>query len=133
MRLLGRCSFVRGLTARRPLVSGLFILLGLAGCAPKDTGGAFEGLPAATPIPEGSVLVQAISYRPQQLTVSPGGEVVWIFDEGGVAHTVTAEDGSFDSGRLTGGEFRRTFGEPGIFAYRCQVHAAMRGIVTVTG
>ncbi|MGH9023131.1 MAG: cupredoxin domain-containing protein, partial [Acidimicrobiia bacterium] len=114
------------------ILAGLIALL-LAACAPADTGGAFEGPPPSDPIPEGSVLVQAISYRPQELTVAPGREVVWIFEDGGVSHTVTAEDGSFTSGRLTTGEFRRTFERPGIIAYRCEVHAAMRGILTVAG
>jgi plastocyanin len=44
---------------------------------------------------------------------------------------VTADDGSFDSGRWTEGEFTRVFDQPGEFRYHCEVHARMKGTVVV--
>ena len=49
-----------------------------------------------------------------------------------VAHTVTADDGSFDLFVEPGAE--ATFAAPdapGGFAYTCQVHPAMTGVLTV--
>ncbi len=53
-------------------------------------------------------------------------------------HTVTADDGSFDSGTLNGGQsFSYTFEQPGEYPYYCALHGApggvgMAGTVTVT-
>ena len=47
-------------------------------------------------------------------------------------HTVTANDGSFDSGNMNpGGTFTHTFTEAGSFAYICTYHHWMHGTVTV--
>lgn len=47
-------------------------------------------------------------------------------------HTVTADDGSFDSGTLVGGQsFTFTFTKPGTFAYRCTIHSQMRESVII--
>ena len=47
-------------------------------------------------------------------------------------HTVTADDGSFDSGELPGGNtFAVTAGAAGTIAYHCTVHAGMAGDVDV--
>ena len=48
------------------------------------------------------------------------------------AHTVSASDGSFDSGTLEpDARFETTFERPGTFAYFCQIHPTMRGTVRV--
>jgi plastocyanin len=64
--------------------------------------------------------------------VSAGDSVRWTNDDT-EGHTVTALDGSFDSGVVTvGGEFVATFEAPGSFDYFCAIHPEMRGTVTVT-
>ena len=48
------------------------------------------------------------------------------------AHTVSASDGSFDSGTLgSDARFETTFERAGTFAYFCQIHPTMRGTVRV--
>src|SRR6185503_11204765 len=52
------------------------------------------------------------------------------------AHTVQADDGSWDSGNLDpGAEFTHTFGEPGVYTFFCRYHgepgAGMAGTVVV--
>jgi plastocyanin len=75
-------------------------------------------------------------FTPSQLTVQVGTEVVWTSD-GQDPHTVTADDGSFDSGNLESGDtFSTTFDESGSFAYYCQIHggpggSGMSGVVVV--
>ena len=47
-------------------------------------------------------------------------------------HTVTADNGSFDSGNLvTGATYRRAFNTVGTYAYHCIYHDGMTGSVTV--
>ncbi len=49
-------------------------------------------------------------------------------------HTVTAVDGSFDSGNMNAGQsFVRTFSKAGTYPYTCTYHPWMHGTVTVIG
>ncbi len=48
-----------------------------------------------------------------------------------VPHTVTADDNSFDSGRMASGNYVRTFEAPGTVNYHCTVHTRMRGTILV--
>jgi plastocyanin len=72
------------------------------------------------------------TFDPGTLTVPAGTTVAWTNDDSAV-HTVTADDGSFDSGRLDPGEtFSVTFDTPGEFAYHCGFHPRMQGTIVVT-
>ncbi len=65
--------------------------------------------------------------------VEPGTTVYWSND-GQVPHTVTADDGSFDSGQLNPGDsYIVTFLGSGRLSYYCQLHPEMVGSVTVGG
>src|SRR6185436_6164481 len=47
-------------------------------------------------------------------------------------HTVTADDGSFDSGVLKEGDtYTHTYDAEGTFSYICSVHPSMKGTVVV--
>ena len=73
-------------------------------------------------------------FDPAEIDVSAGTTVTWT-NEGESPHTVTASDGSFDSGNLDPGDtFSHTFDQAGEFSYVCQYHEAdgMVGAVTVT-
>jgi plastocyanin len=49
-----------------------------------------------------------------------------------VAHTVTSDDGLFDSGPLEPGKsFSYAFSRRGTFRYHCEIHPAMKGSVVV--
>ncbi|HEX2281895.1 MAG TPA: cupredoxin family copper-binding protein, partial [Thermomicrobiales bacterium] len=79
-----------------------------------------------------SVTIADFAFGPQELTVTAGTTVTWT-NEDWAPHTATAEDGSFDSGRLDqGASFEHTFDEPGTFAYFCSFHPGMMGSVVVT-
>lgn len=60
-----------------------------------------------------------------------GATVVWI-NQDPVPHTVTADDGSFDSGTLaTVASTSHTFNKPGTYAYHCTFHPSMHGTIVV--
>ncbi|HEX6231143.1 MAG TPA: plastocyanin/azurin family copper-binding protein [Actinomycetota bacterium] len=74
-------------------------------------------------------------FRPPELTVTVGDEVVWT-NQGLNPHTVTADDRAFDSGTLeTGQRFSVTFDQVGEVPYYCQIHgepgSGMFGVVIV--
>jgi plastocyanin len=60
-----------------------------------------------------------------------GTTVTWTNDDG-VNHTVTSDQGAFDSGPLaTGQTFSQTFNQAGTFTYHCTIHPSMQGTVVV--
>jgi len=67
------------------------------------------------------------------IAVEPGTTVIWT-NEGQVPHTVTADDGSFDSEELNPGDtYIVTFLGSGTVSYYCEIHPEMVGSVTVGG
>lgn len=89
-----------------------------------------------------SVSISNLSYNPATIIIQPGDTVTWTNNDQ-VAHSVTADDGSFDSagtlcsasitlGCLRPGQsFSHTFLSSGSFSYHCRVHSSMHGTVVV--
>jgi plastocyanin len=75
-----------------------------------------------------------MSYTPATVTVQKNTNVKWTND-GGTAHTVTADNGtSFDSGSIPlNASFTLTPTVAGSYPYHCTIHgAAMAGTLVVT-
>lgn len=71
------------------------------------------------------------AFDPAQLSVVAGTAVRWRND-GDHPHTVTADDGSFDSVVIKpGSAWTHRFERPGDYRYHCRPHPWMRGIVRV--
>jgi plastocyanin len=76
-----------------------------------------------------TVTIAYASYLPSHLDVLAGETVTWD-NTSARGHTVTAVDGSFDSGRVNTNEhFKRTFGASGAYPYYCRLHPTIRGEV----
>jgi plastocyanin len=75
--------------------------------------------------------VQDFLFQPGRLEIAAGTTIVWS-NNGQVMHTVSAEDGSFDSGPIEPGERRGlTFSRAGTFPFHCTPHPFMRGVIEV--
>ncbi len=71
------------------------------------------------------------AYSPMELEIKVGTTVTWI-NMDYVPHTVTADNGAFDSGMMANGaQFSFTFNEPGTYTYICTYHPNMTGTVVV--
>ena len=69
-------------------------------------------------------------YAPP-VKVKAGDTVVWV-NGGEKDHTVTADEGGFDSGNLGRGKtFRHTFKKAGKYSYHCDYHPRDKSVVTV--
>ncbi|RNB79480.1 hypothetical protein EDM59_27710 [Brevibacillus nitrificans] len=94
---------------------------------------AHAGVPAASAHAAKSynVDIQSFSFTPGILTIDSGSTVTFKnLDD--VVHTVTAKDGSFDSGPINkGGTYTATFSKPGVYAIYCKPHTFMTGTITV--
>jgi plastocyanin len=71
------------------------------------------------------------AFQPERLEVAAGTTVMWT-NQGQVAHSVTADDGSFESGTIEPGARRAmTFSRTGTFSFHCTPHPFMRGVIVV--
>jgi plastocyanin len=78
-----------------------------------------------------TVAISDFAFKPVTLTV-PVGETVRFVNRDQEAHTVSAADGSFDSGGLdTGGSWVHRFTKPGRYTFFCELHPYMKGAIVV--
>ena len=78
-----------------------------------------------------SVSIANFSFSPATLSVSVGTKVTWTNNDT-VTHTVTADQGAFDSNNLSpGSSFSFTFTKAGTYAYHCKIHATMMATIIV--
>ena len=82
---------------------------------------------AAIALADTTVDIIDFDYSPGSVTVQTGDTVTWT-QSGEEPHTVTADDGSFDSGEMANGEtFSMRFDSPGTYAYYCTLHGGAGG------
>ena len=116
-------------------VVALTVSLLVGACSEDDPVSPGNSTTVAQP-EKGTVTVRDIAFSPKAITVKAGDEVKWVFDDGGITHTVTSDastsgGASFDSKNQTAGEFKHVFADVGEYAYHCELHTAMHGTVTV--
>jgi plastocyanin len=89
--------------------------------APDDGGGAGSGATLA---------IRDFAFA--ATSVAPGGLVTVVNDDS-AAHTVTAEDGAFDSGDVRGGATSsfQAPDESGTYEFHCEIHPDMTGTLPV--
>src|SRR4051794_16653815 len=105
------------------------VLAGLA-CATLATGSLVLAAPGKGLAAGGgrSVSIEHREFVPRELTVSVGDEVTWTHRDGEQVHSVTADDGSYDSNPLCSAAnpkecmsdhdtFKHTFGAEGRYPY----------------
>jgi plastocyanin len=122
------------------LAAAVAVLLGA--CGGGGSSSATSSAPAggattsAAPASPGAAMAAAVhikdfAFAPTSQTVKAGDTVTWTNDDS-TEHTVTADDGSFDSGRLApGATFSHTFAAAGTVAYHCTIHPNMTAKVVV--
>src|SRR5690606_21106898 len=100
--------------------------------ATPDATGTPDGGATSTPETGSTVTIDNFALSPTTLTVGAGTTVTWVNNDT-AAHTVTADDGSFDSGNLAPGDsFTHTFDSAGSFSYHCNYHPNMVATVVVS-
>ena len=112
------------------LLLGLTVLAGMSACR-SDEGSSGSSGPGAS---SGQVLeIKDFAFKPQTLEV-PSRSKITVRNSDGAAHTVTADNVSFDTGNIDGGEQREIVApEPGQIAYKCNIHQYMRGVIRISG
>jgi plastocyanin len=119
----------------------ILVAAALAGCSSPAPSGGSSGTPAtgssggstggAAAAKAASIEMKSFAFNPSSVTVAVGGTVTWTNNDS-VQHTVTADDGSFNSGPLDPGKtFTQTFAKAGTVGFHCSIHPSMTGQVTV--
>ena len=99
------------------------------------------GAPSATPSADAAAAqaagtleragIRNMAFAPARIEITAGTTVEWTNNDP-LAHTVTAADGSFDSGLIQpGGKWSYTFANPGTYDFACTPHPFMKGVVIV--
>jgi plastocyanin len=78
-----------------------------------------------------TVVMEAMVFRPAELTVSAGDTIVWV-NKDIVEHTATSAAAGFDSKMIRPGQsWKHTVRTSGDIAYVCSYHPAMTGTLRV--
>lgn len=107
---------------------------------PTTTTSTTMGMPTSTPVSPSTttstptttasaISIAGLAFNPANLAVSAGTTVTWTNNDS-VSHTVTADNGTFDSGVIPpGGTYSHTFTAAGTVTYHCTIHPFMHGSV----
>ena len=75
--------------------------------------------------------MRTMVFGPKRIEISAGGTVTWTNNDP-LVHTITADDGSWDSGPIEPGKtWSHTFTQPGEYAFHCTPHPFMKAVVVV--
>jgi plastocyanin/uncharacterized membrane protein len=114
----------RGFVRQQLVIALLFLLCAITGSVAQQQGGTSASSP--------QVILKTLSFQPAELKVRPG-ETVEFKNHDIFAHTVTADDGSFDSGLIQpGGTWKLTVSKPETIAYHCTPHPNMKAKLVAT-
>jgi plastocyanin len=104
----------------------VFAAVSATGLAPVLAGTAAHPKPTTH-----QVVIEAVRFDPQELTVKVGDTIEWI-NHDPFPHTVTAVGKQFDSHEIAaGGSWKYTARKAGVFAYACTLHPTMLGTLRV--
>lgn len=79
-----------------------------------------------------TVIIKNFAFSPKPVRLKAGSALTVVNDDG-ITHTLTADNGAFDTGDLGGGQRGSvTVDRAGTFPYHCTIHTFMHGTADVT-
>jgi plastocyanin len=117
--------------------AALVPLVGIAGgCSsgsPTTNASAPASSSSAPPSAAGTTItIKDFVFSPTPLNAKVG-DTVTVTNQDDADHELKANDGSFDAGRFAKGSKTFTVTKAGTFAYHCDVHDYMTGVIQVSG
>jgi plastocyanin len=78
-----------------------------------------------------TISIKNFTFSPSP-SKATSGRAITVRNADATAHTITADDGSFDTGHIEGGgRATITIDAPGTYSYHCDIHNYMTGKITV--
>jgi plastocyanin len=100
------------------------------GTSPQTT--AASATTAGSPAASGPTLtIKSFTFSPNPLKAKVG-DTVTVTNLDGTNHTVTALDGSFDTGPFSSGSKTFQLTKAGTFNFHCNIHNFMTGVIQVS-
>jgi plastocyanin len=125
-----------GASARSAVIPGaaaLVVLIVALALATGSGSSSMKGMPMVETGKSATLTISNFMYSPDSLTVRAGTKIR-ITNRDGTAHTLTADNGAFDSGTIGAGQTRDlVISKPGTYTFHCLFHAFMTGTIKVVG
>jgi plastocyanin len=120
------------------VVAAVAVAALVAGCGSSENSqsaqGATKPSPSSQPKSSGSsqsVAIDNFKFTPASLTVNQGARIT-VTNRDSTAHTMTADNGSFDTGDIDPGSSATvSLSKPGTLKYHCSIHPFMHGTLVV--
>jgi plastocyanin len=145
-----RSALTRPARRWRAIGISLVLLMGLAACGDDDgdvdaadatsssasggarTDDAYGDRSGGDDVTGSGVVAKDFAFT--DATVAAGAEVTFE-NQDDAPHTLTADEGAFDTGDVAGGSSGSITApsEPGEYAFHCEIHSSMTGTLTVEG
>jgi len=77
-----------------------------------------------------AITIKDFKFSPTPLKAKVG-DTITVTNNDNTDHELKADDGSFDAGRFASGSMTFTVSKAGTFAYHCEVHDYMTGVIQV--
>lgn len=102
---------------------GISLILGSVGCKKQNKDGIIQQ--------SNEVWIQNSVFNSTSLTVPLNTTVIWT-NKDATTHTVTSNNGLFDSGNINDGEvYKHQFTAIGTYTYKCTIHPSMTAKIIV--
>ncbi len=90
--------------------------------------------PPAAAAPAGTAIsIKGFAFQPAELAAKVG-DTISVTNDDGTDHSLTAVDGTFDTGRFSSGAKTIKVDKAGRFEFKCEVHSFMpHGFIQVSG
>ncbi len=121
---------------RNTLAGAVVAILVLGGCG-EDEEAEEPASPRSAPATEAAaaaddattVTIEDFTYAPVPLRVQAGTSIT-VENNDETAHTLTADDGSIDTGAIEGGASAEVeVTDAGRIEYHCEIHPSMKGVI----
>jgi plastocyanin len=112
------------------VVAAFMAIILLAGCSSYSSSNTTTS-PVVPTGGQNPVNITGFAFSPATLTIAKGTKVTWTNNDS-TTHTVTSDNGIWDSGNLAvGNTFSYTFIRTGTFPYHCKIHTSMTAKIVV--
>jgi plastocyanin len=126
-------KILRDLLRMGLVIAGLIVFISLTACSSggNSTISSTTTEKATSSASANAVAIANFAFSPTTLTVKAGTTVTWTNSDS-ATHTVTSDNGVFDSGSMANGKtYSFTFNQTGTFPYHCTFHPSMKATVIV--
>jgi plastocyanin len=108
------------------LAAAVILSLGAGACSK-----ASKSSTSGTTLPAGTIDIHNFSFQPNPEHAKVG-ETITVTNLDGTDHSLTANNGSFDTGVFSGGSKTFVVNKAGTYTFHCRIHNFMTGTLVVS-